>query len=373
MTGGSSGEVGLRYLAFLASGTAISGLVLSALYYSVPVYMDILGYQPSEIGIAGSVRSLPYLFLCLTVGRIYRAINSPRSYALAPATAIAASLAFLISPSLAVIIAAQVIVGIATAFYFPFAEIIIAKTIPPSLRSRVYSLFGLSWSLGFLLGPGISGWVLQHMGPATNFVFLAFVASVAVPILLLLRSEYSVDELGKEIRAPLDVLASIAIYISMAAMVISLMPGLASRVGYSPAFVGLSYSIYSLARILAYLFVAKLSLFSTFRGAVLAALIPIPGLVAILDLKPQFVFPAALAVIAVSTSLYYSATYLGFVNIVRGDIASMIGLYEFAVGIGFLAGPLVSGFVAQSMGIEVMMMLNALLMLPAAALLLRRI
>ncbi|MCF7749601.1 MFS transporter [Bacillus subtilis subsp. subtilis] len=62
--------------------------------------------------------------------------------------------------------------------------VLVGRTFPEPMRPRVFAAFSAGWVVPSLIGPGISGWIVQHLG--WRWVFL-IVPLLAIPAGLLLR------------------------------------------------------------------------------------------------------------------------------------------------------------------------------------------
>lgn len=352
---------GKTFLLLFYASSALTGIVISGLFYSIPVYIQMLGYSPTEIGVGGSLVALPYVAITALAGPLYSAIKTPRVYVGASIAAALSALILLLSRELGGVYAAQVMLGAGLALYYPIAEIIIAKLFPPERRSRVYSYYGLAWSAGFLIGPGLSGILLEDYGPAFNFVVLLYITLVSMPLPLLLRARMRRGEGAEASRRRVWGMPMLALlcYAMFVATIVSVLPGVAKGLGYGAAFLGISYSVYSAARTVGFTLVGRLGVFSSPRGATLAALMAVPFILMIHDLGAPSLFPFVLGAIGVSVSLFMSSSYLHLTSSIRGDLAVIVSSFEFFIGSGYLIGPFVAGLTASTLGVSAMMLLSA--------------
>lgn len=90
-----------------------------------------------------------------------------------------------LAPTMAVFALGRLVSGTAEALLDVGLTVLLARTVPESLRPKVFGMFAAAWVLPSLLGPPVAGVVTEHLG--WRWVFLAAVALI-VPAYLLLRS-----------------------------------------------------------------------------------------------------------------------------------------------------------------------------------------
>lgn len=74
------------------------------------------------------------------------------------------------------------------------------RTAPASLRGIYFSLESQCWVIGFLIGPSLGGWALDHPTTVGAKLWLYFVLSavIALGLLILLRREIVSQTLSAE-------------------------------------------------------------------------------------------------------------------------------------------------------------------------------
>jgi len=82
------------------------------------------------------------------------------------------------------LVAGRLLQGLGAGAFFVALYVIVARLYPERLRPRVFAAFAAGWVVPSLVGPGISGLIVQHLG--WRWVFLA-VPLLAVPAAWLLR------------------------------------------------------------------------------------------------------------------------------------------------------------------------------------------
>jgi MFS family permease len=83
------------------------------------------------------------------------------------------------------------VIAIAEIFYAPAATAIVSDIAPVTLRGIYFSLDSECWAIGFLVGPAIGGWALDHTTTGTPlWIGLALSSILTAGLLLLLKSRF---------------------------------------------------------------------------------------------------------------------------------------------------------------------------------------
>ena len=104
----------------------------------------------------------------------------------------------------ALALAAFAFVAVAEVFYAPSASALVGDIAPVPLRGVYFALESESWAIGFLIGPAMGGWALDHPAVLGGNLWLALVFSgaIAALILMLLRQQLRTDSLTANTPAP---------------------------------------------------------------------------------------------------------------------------------------------------------------------------
>ncbi|MFC2952120.1 TCR/Tet family MFS transporter [Marinicaulis aureus] len=82
-----------------------------------------------------------------------------------------------IAPTIGIILIARILAG-AFAATFSTANAYIADISPPEKRAANFGLIGAAFGVGFIIGPGIGGFLGEHFGPRAPFYFVAATGAV---------------------------------------------------------------------------------------------------------------------------------------------------------------------------------------------------
>ncbi|MBB6256438.1 MFS family permease [Xanthomonas arboricola] len=88
-----------------------------------------------------------------------------------------------LAPSMPVLITGRLLQGLGAGAYSVALYVIVGRLYPEALRPRVFAAFSAGWVVPSLIGPGISGLIVQHVG--WRWVFLS-VPLLAIPAGLML-------------------------------------------------------------------------------------------------------------------------------------------------------------------------------------------
>ena len=89
-----------------------------------------------------------------------------------------------LAPVMEVFVAGRVVQGLGTGMYIVALYVLVARVFPEDRRPSVFAAFAAAWVVPSLVGPVISGLVVEHVG--WRWVFLA-VPVLAVPAVLMMR------------------------------------------------------------------------------------------------------------------------------------------------------------------------------------------
>ena len=360
MDAGSSAANQLRRI-LLSVFFASSGV---ATVYLIPAFAEQLGASYLELGFIGTIRSVPYAFLPVIVGYLGDRFNRRGLYLSSIFVAGVATLLLSATQTIEGIVLVQVLLGIGFSLFWPLSEALVSESVPLKDRTGVMGLYAVAWGSGFLVGPLVGGLIAEAAGFHITFL----VAGVLV-LMTAGGSVAAIRGMGKRERRRVDapvqpewklvshLLPMLMVQIPYGivfAFFVSIFPGYASQAGLTPFEVGVLASGFGLARIVMFSLSGRLGRIGERRSVIFASV----GLAISLSLLP--INRGFLALLGVSCLLgtfigiIYPQT-LGFISkqSPSANLGFAIGLYETIFGIGFVAGPIISGFVAQAMGLAI--------------------
>ena len=89
-----------------------------------------------------------------------------------------------LAPTMLVLVVGRIVQGIGSGMLIVALYVVVARVYPEPVRPRVFASFAAAWVVPGIVGPGIAGLIVEHLG--WRWVFLG-VPMLAVPALLVLR------------------------------------------------------------------------------------------------------------------------------------------------------------------------------------------
>jgi MFS transporter, DHA1 family, solute carrier family 18 (vesicular amine transporter), member 1/2 len=333
---------------------------------AVPVLPDLgrrLGASPTMIGLLFASFGASLLVVSMPAGAWSDRVGRRGPLLGGLGALAAATLLFAFARTLPWLFAARLVQGAADAVTWIVGFALIADLYAPAERGRVMGLVMAGSGFGFMLGPSIGGWLYEWGGMRLPFLSVAG-ASVAVCAALALvrfpdrhaaRDEVPVLALVR-VRAVAACGAAVVTIASTLAMLEPIMSlQLQSGLGVNPARVGLLFGVGALASTLLHPVYGRLAdRYGARRLTLLglaAAAAALPALGRIWSFESAialFVLQVCASSMAITPSLAYMAEAVSASG--GGSFGVAYGLYNFAWGIGIVAGPAIGGYLFERLG-----------------------
>jgi len=166
----SAGRSRRFHLSVFSASIGVSYLFL------VPAFAEHLGAGYLDLGLIGTVRSLPYTFLPVVTGYLGDRLGKARLYFLSVFAVGFATLLLAASRTIHSILAVHVLMGIGLSLFWPISEALVSEISPPHERASAIGTYAVAWGSGFLIGPLIGGIVAG----AAGFQFAFLVAGILI-------------------------------------------------------------------------------------------------------------------------------------------------------------------------------------------------
>lgn len=343
-------------------------------FYLIPAFAERLGAGYLDLGLIGTIRSLPYTFLPVIAGYLGDRFGRRRLYLLSIFAVGAATLLLAVTDTIPGIMAVQVLLGIGLALFWPISEALVSGISSLHERAAAIGMYAVAWGSGFLIGPLAGGILAQEIGFQVAFVVAGVLMLTTSGIsALTIRGEQKQQGNGQRVSvkpswelivAVLPMLLIQIPYAIVLAFVVSIFPGYAAVSGLTPLEVGVLLSGFGLTRTFAFSLAGRMQRVGERKSIGLGAL----GLGIVLLLIPtNGSFIALLAdscIMGVCIGMIYPPT-VAYVS-KRSPFENLgfaIGAYETIFGIGFTAGPILTGFIAQTMSADLALLVLALIAL----------
>jgi MFS family permease len=323
----------------------------------VPLVAMGIGADYDDLGAIGASGSVAYSLGCLLSGRLADRLGYRRLMTLASLGQVLVFCSYLLVDRVWHLFVISVVSGAAISGFWPSLQAWLGQGHDRRGLLLAIGRFNVAWSLGFLVGPALGGY-LYAANP--NYVFGAAAVSVTLILLGLLAlpvrpgvaasgSRESASLAAARRFLPVAWVANFATFFA-SGTVRALFPKHASDLGIEPESLGWLVSLIGLAQAVAFLLVSRTDRWQ-FRLAPLVCvqLLAAAGLWALALGRSPLVFAVGLVLQGGLVAVTFTASIFYSLH-ADGPGGRRTGLHEAIVGSGFLAGPLVGGLVAEHVG-----------------------
>jgi MFS family permease len=129
----------------------------------LPFYAEQFGASPVVVGLLVSTYALCQLVAGPVLGQISDHVGRKPVLTVSQIGTFAGFLVLAYAPNLLVVFLARIIDGL-TAGNLSIAQAYIADVTTPRERARAFAVIGIAFGIGFLIGPGASGYLTTHYG-----------------------------------------------------------------------------------------------------------------------------------------------------------------------------------------------------------------
>lgn len=341
----------------------------SILYYLLvpllPHYARTFGLSQMEVGVLVGAYAAAVLGGTWPLGRLADRIGRKKPFLWGLVGAGITTLLFAFATSYAVLLLARVLQGLAAAATWTAGLALLAEGFPSARRGQAMATAFAAANVGVLLGPPVSGFLTESLGPRSPFYLAATLALVdaAARVLLLRDDEPPAGErvgfAGLLGNATVRTLAgAMALGASLWALLESTLPlHLDASLGMRASEIGVLFAAAALTHTLTSPLMGRLSdRFGRLRilriGFALAALLlPLPAFVA-----TKVSVAISMAALGVTASFVLSPVSPGLADAVEAmgtrSFGSVFSLVNVAYSVGMMAGPLVGSALVETVGLR---------------------
>src|SRR5436190_19944427 len=161
-------------------------LGLTILLPLLPFYAEHFGASPTVVGLLVSTYAICQLVAGPVLAQISDHVGRKPVLAVSQVGTLAGFLVLAFAPNLFFVFLARVIDGL-TAGNLSLAQAYIADVTAPKERARAFAMIGIAFGIGFLVGPGLSGYLSAHYGyqvPILCAAALSFTSILGTTFLL---------------------------------------------------------------------------------------------------------------------------------------------------------------------------------------------
>src|SRR3989337_908885 len=322
----------------------------------VPVFSkEIIGASYFELGIIGLTNFLPYMFIPLFVGILLDKFNNGLLLSAGIALNTASIYLLSISQSVPEIAFFRALTGMAHAFFWPPCERIISQVEDPENRVKSIARF-----MGFFVGGLIIGpFLLENLDVTYRILFQYSTYAIAIAIITsLLLSKYgkttqhstiafgSIKQMTK-----FPVIVIMLIFCSTAfGTFLTIYPAFMNDRSISESNIELLFFIFGISRLVTLAFIGPLQR-RTFHSLIATILSIAAGMLVVFYSFTFEMFTIAMLIMGFGFTIYFPLTFEIIMRKSQKKFSGgLIGAYEATFGIGWAAGPLFAGIVAEAFG-----------------------
>jgi MFS family permease len=159
----------------------LMGLVYMNMNTTLGVYLrDVHNAEAWNYGLLLSINALMVVFLQFPIA--HQITDRPPLLMMAIGTALYAvgfAMYGLVSGN-AMFVLAMVIITVGEMIVSPVAQALVARFAPEDMRGRYMAIFGISWSIPFMIGPLLAGLILDNLNPNLLWYAAGFIGMLAV-------------------------------------------------------------------------------------------------------------------------------------------------------------------------------------------------
>lgn len=198
----SMGQVFLGYLRVLSDGKLLALIVIAALvgmvywqwFFTLPVFMrDVHGYPPFYYGSMMSISGLIIVLLQLPLTRRLRPYSPWLLLALGTFLYAVGFSSFAVISGYALFLVAFVFITFGEMISDPTREALVARLAPEDMRGRYWAVASLAFTIPYMLGPTLGGYVLDHAEPHILWYLAGLLGLIGAAGYLLVQTRTSAD------------------------------------------------------------------------------------------------------------------------------------------------------------------------------------
>ncbi len=338
-------------LAFLMDGCmAVVGLC-------VPLVALQLGATYDDLGLIGGVGAAIYSLCCLFSGRLADRFGYRRIMAGATLMVGFVYVGYLFIHHIWHLVLLAGAMSLAISHFWPPLQAWLGRGKTRGNLLRDLGRFNVAWSLGFLIGPLVGGFMFETR-PNSAFLLGIFLMGVMFVAFIILDIQEGDDEQSQEMLEtiplarkflPMAFVANFATFFSIGT-VRSLFPKLATDLGIEPGLLGVLMALIGLAQLTAFYLMSKTDVWQFRRGPLMVAQgMACVGLLMMGVGTHPGVFAVGLLLIGLLAGVTFTASIF-YSLYTQGPGGRRTGFHEAIVGSGFLFGPLLGGITGEHLG-----------------------
>ena len=326
---------------------------------AIPIYALRLGASSFDIGLIGTASGLAYALTALNIGRL-SSRSSPRLLLLAASILLSLiPVSYTLVPNFLILIPLSAFQSFSYGIYWPTIESLIAGNSSPSALKNALMRYNISWSVGWIVGPLLGGFFLSVFPTSYVFYLISLFFLSGFVLLATVRRDHASSQGLRETerggrKHSWEFLKQFSFFYGLAftyafatRTYINFFPVYTTFLGIDPFLIGGTLLFIGLTKTLVF------AMSGTLERYLRSAMIPL-GLVLIASSMvitffgwAPWHFALACAVLGFGSGISYSASLSTILGGEKVALGLRAGLFEGAVGIGSILGPLLGGLISQ--------------------------
>jgi len=316
---------------------------------AVPIYAGaIASANALELGLLGAFTAVPYIFLPAVFGKISDRIGRKPPLIGGLLLYAAACVMYAQSTTILQLSILRVLEGVCFSAVWPSAEAFVGDKSDGISRSALVGMYSVSWSFGYMAGPIVLGAVIPYIDIHNAFYGVALFMAAGASMVAAIRMP-QVPKQPSGATAPTGVSGMpIIIYVMIiwgfaTLSFFFLFPSYAAIAGLTASLISYLVGITSLVRTLVFIFYRRiLSILG--RSTIGLGMIALSASMFFSWAAPSTAgFAASVALLGLALGLLYAHSLAFVLN--KPAKGFYAGLFESAIGIGELIGPMLMGYI----------------------------
>ncbi|HRR53714.1 MAG TPA: MFS transporter [Candidatus Methanomethylicus sp.] len=316
---------------------------------AVPIYAGaIASANALELGLLGAFTAVPYIFLPAVFGKISDRIGRKPPLIGGLLLYAAACVIYAQSTTILQLSILRVLEGVCFSAVWPSAEAFVGDKSDGIGRSALVGMYSVSWSFGYMAGPIVLGLIIPYTDIHNAFYGVALFMAAGASMVAAIRMP-QVPKQPSEVAAPtgiggMPLIICVMIMWGFATLsFLFLFPSYAAIAGLTASLISYLVGITSLVRTLVFIFYRRiLSILG--RSTIGLGMMALSASMFLSWLAPSAVgFAASVALLGLALGLLYAYSLAFVLN--KPAKGFYAGLFESAIGIGELIGPMLMGYI----------------------------
>jgi len=312
---------------------------------------SVLGFGVNEweLGVLGALTSLPYTVGSTIFGRYSDRVGRKPLILGGMGTYAVVALAYIYAPSFAFLALLRILEGLCFSLIWPASEAWVSDLSGTGDRPRLIGYYSVAWSAGYMLGPFLLGIMVTYTNIQYSFILAAILVLVGIPVLLTVKRSMGKREEPERREKKAGGMPTLAVLFAMVVWGIAqlayffLLPAYTIGVGFPAAYAG--YLIGTVALFRTFIFIAYSRVAEWLGDSMLPTGMLLIGASMFVTwvARDLFFFALGSCMLGLAFGMIYAHSLSHVLE--RPSKGLYAGLFESAIGIGQIAGPLSMGYI----------------------------